>query len=300
VAEADESDGSFLQLSPTIAVVTNIDAEHLDFYGSLEKIESTFLEFINKIPFYGLSILCVDDPNVQGLIPGVKKRFFTYGTSAQVDLQASHIRQAGFESVFDVTLRGKSIGEFELCAPGLHNVLNGLAAVAVGLELGLAPEVIREGLKTYSGVQRRFTLLGEVGGIRIVDDYGHHPTEIQATLAVAKGLQAGRVVTIFQPHRYTRTRDHLEEFATAFNQTDILVLTGIYAAGETPIPGITAERLMQGIQGHGHRDVTCIPEPAKIINHLLSILRPGDLVLTLGAGDVYKIGEALLQRLGKP
>ncbi|NOY52465.1 MAG: UDP-N-acetylmuramate--L-alanine ligase [Deltaproteobacteria bacterium] len=299
VAEADESDGSFLQLSPTVAVVTNIDAEHLDFYGSLEKIESTFLEFINKVPFYGLSILCVDDLHVQGLIPGVKKRFFTYGTSAQVDLRASRIRQNGLKSFFEVTLCGKSIGEFELGAPGLHNVLNALAAIAVGVELGLTPDVIREGLTTYAGVQRRFTLVGEAGGIRIVDDYGHHPTEIQATLSVARGMQAGRVVTIFQPHRYTRTRDHLEEFATAFNQTDLLVLTEIYAAGETPIPGVTAEGLMRGIQGHGHRDVTLIPKKEEIVDHLLSRLQPGDLVLTLGAGDIYKVGEELLRRLGE-
>jgi len=300
VAEADESDGSFLQLSPTIAVVTNIDAEHLDFYGTLEKIEQTFLEFINKVPFYGLSILCVDDLNVQGLIPGVKKRFFTYGTSAQVDLRASDIRQNGLESLFEVTWCGKSIGEFVLGAPGLHNVLNALAAIAVGLELGLTPEVIRKGLATYAGVHRRFTLVGEAKGIRIVDDYGHHPTEIQATLSVAGGMQAGRLVTIFQPHRYTRTRDHLEEFATAFNQSDLLVLTEIYAAGEAPIPGVTAERLMQGIQGHGHRDVTLIPKKEEIVDYLLPRLQPGDLVLTLGAGDIYKVGEALFQRLRQP
>jgi UDP-N-acetylmuramate--alanine ligase len=297
VAEADESDGSFLQLSPTIAVVTNIDAEHLDYYGSLEKIKSTFLEFINKVPFYGRAILCVDHPNVQGLIPGVKKRFLTYGTSAQVDLQASDIRLVGLESLFKVSLKGKSLGEFRLRAPGAHNVLNALAAIAVGLEVGLTPPIIREGLKTYEGVQRRFSLKGEAGGIQVVDDYGHHPTEIRATLGVAKSVNPGRVVTVFQPHRYTRTRDHLEDFETCFNEADVLVLTDIYPAGEDPIPGISSTRVVQGIQGHGHRDVAYSPELEKVVDHLLGLLQPGDLVLTLGAGDVYKVGEELLRRL---
>ncbi len=299
VAEADESDGSFLKLSPTIAVVTNIDAEHLDFYGSLQKIKKTFLEFVNKVPFYGLAVLCLDDSNVQALMPGLKKRWLAYGTSAQVDLRAEEIRQEGFGSVFKVSLKRKELGEFTLHAPGEHSVLNALAAIAVGMELGLSVQVIREGLEAYSGVQRRFSLIGEEKGIMVVDDYGHHPTEIEATLAAAKGFKDRRIVTIFQPHRYTRTRDLLQQFQTCFNQTDVLILTAIYPAGEGPIPGVSAENIYRGVKEHGHRDVTFLPDMKAIADHLPGILRKGDLVLTLGAGNVYKVGEELLKRLSR-
>ncbi|OIP66207.1 MAG: UDP-N-acetylmuramate--L-alanine ligase [Nitrospirae bacterium CG_4_9_14_3_um_filter_53_35] len=299
VAEADESDGSFLKLSPTIAVVTNIDEEHLDFYGDLEKIKKTFLEFVNRVPFYGLAVLCLDNPHVQGLIPGVKKRFLSYGTSAQADLQAEEFRQEVFGSEFKVNHKGKSLGHFRLHAHGVHNILNALAAIAVGLELGLSPQVIREGLDEYSGVHRRFTLLGEAGGVMVVDDYGHHPTEIEATLAAAKEVQAGRIVTVFQPHRYTRTRALLHRFVTCFNQSDIVVLTDIYPAGEAPILGVSAENIYRGMKEHGHRDVTYIQDMKKIVDHLEGILKPGDLVLTMGAGDIYKVGEELLRRLKK-
>ena len=297
LAEADESDGSFLKLSPTIAVVTNIDAEHLDYYKSLERIKSTFLEFINKIPFYGLSVLCLDDPHVQSLIPGLKKRFLTYGTSAQVDLKVSDMESRGFGCAFTVGLKGKSLGRFALQVPGVHNVMNGAAAIAVGLELGLSPSVIRKGLETYSGVQRRFSRMGEAGGILVVDDYGHHPTEIKATLAAAKSLERSRLVAVFQPHRYTRTRDLLNEFTTCFNQADLVVLTDIYPAGEKPIPGVSAEKLFQGLKEHGHRGVVYLPESEKIVSSLTKLIEPGDLVLTLGAGDIYKVGEALVARL---
>jgi UDP-N-acetylmuramate--alanine ligase len=297
VAEADESDGSFLQLSPTIAVVTNIDAEHLDFYGSLEKIKETFLQFINKVPFYGLSILCLDHPDVQALIPGVRKRFFTYGTSAQADLRASRLRQEGMVSEFDVAHKGVSLGHFQLRVPGKHNVLNALAAIAVGLELGLTPEVLREGLMVYSGVQRRFTLKGEAQGVMVVDDYGHHPTEIEAALGAAKSLKRERLVAIFQPHRYTRTRDLLQRFATCFNQADLLVITDIYSAGETPIPGVTGESIVHVVEEFGHRDVIYVPDTKAVVPHLLKAVKRGDLVLTLGAGDIYALGEELLARL---
>ncbi len=297
VAEADESDGSFLTLSPTIAVVTNIDAEHLDFYGSLEKIKETFLQFINKVPFYGLSILCLDHPDVQALIPGVRKRFFTYGTSAQADLRASGIRQEGLVSEFDVSHKGEPLGRFQLRVPGQHNVLNALAAIAVGLELGLSPDVIREGLMVYSGVQRRFTLKGESQGVMVVDDYGHHPTEIEAALSAAKSLKRKRLVVLFQPHRFTRTRDLLQRFATCFNQADMLVITDIYSAGERPIPGVTGERIVHVVEEYGHRDVSYLPETKAVVPHLLNVVKRGDLVLTLGAGDVYALGEELLARL---
>lgn len=299
VAEADESDGSFLKLSPTIAVVTNIDAEHLDFYRSLKRIKQTFLEFVNKVPFYGLSVLYLDHPNVQSLIPGVKKRFLTYGTSAQVDLQGREIRQEGMRTTFMVSMRGKSLGTFSLQVPGVHNVMNALATMAVGLELGLSVPVIREGLESYAGVQRRFTLLGEEKGIMVVDDYGHHPTEIQATLAAAKGLKDRRIVTVFQPHRYTRTRDLIRRFETCFNQADILILTAIYPAGEAPIPGVSAENIFRGVKEHGHRDVTYLPDMEKIVDHLLGIVKQGDLVLTLGAGNICQVAENLLERLRK-
>ncbi len=299
VAEADESDGSFLKLSPTIAVVTNIDEEHLDFYGDLERIKKTFLEFVNRVPFYGLAVLCLDNPYVQGLIPGVKKRFLSYGTSAQADLQAEEIRQEVFGSEFKVSLRGKSFGHFRLHAHGIHNVLNAMAAIAVGLELGLSHQVIREGLEEYAGVHRRFSLLGEEQGIRVVDDYGHHPTEIEATLSAAKEVRAKRIVTVFQPHRYTRTRDLFHRFVTCFNQSDIVILTGIYPAGEAPIPGVSAENICRAMKEHGYRDVTYIPDMEKIVDHLEGIVKEGDLVLTMGAGDIYKIGEELLARLKK-
>jgi UDP-N-acetylmuramate--alanine ligase len=297
VAEADESDGSFLKLSPTIAVVTNIDAEHLDYYGSLERIKSTFLEFINKVPFYGLSVLCLDDPHVQSLIPGVEKRFLTYGTSAQADLKAADIQPQGFGSEFSVTFKGESLGRFKLKVPGVHNVMNALSAVAVGAELGLTGAVIREGLKTYAGVDRRFSLMGEVGGIMVVDDYGHHPTEITATLAAAKGLKPGRVVAVFQPHRYTRTRDLLEHFTTCFNDADLVILTDIYPAGEKPIPGVSAKKIFHGLQEHGHRGVAYVAAAEEVAERIMGMLKTGDLVLTLGAGDVYKVGKMLITRL---
>lgn len=300
LAEADESDGSFLKLSPTIAVVTNIDAEHLDYYQSLDRIKSTFLEFINKVPFYGLSVLCLDDPNVQSLIPGLKKRFLTYGTSAQVDLKVTDIEPRGFGSGFTVILKGEPLGRFSLQVPGVHNVMNAAAAIAVGLELGLSALVIREGLKSYAGVHRRFSRVGEAGGVLVVDDYGHHPTEIKATLAAAKSLESKRVVAVFQPHRYTRTRDLLKQFTTCFNQADLVVLTDIYPAGEKPIPGVSAEKILQGLQEHGHRGVVYVPESDKIVPSLLQMVEPGDLVLTLGAGDIYKVGEALATRLNEP
>jgi len=300
LAEADESDGSFLKLSPTIAVVTNIDAEHLDYYQSLDRIKSTFLEFINKVPFYGLSVLCLDDPNVQSLIPGVRKRFLTYGTSAQVDLKVTDVEPRGFGSDFSAILKGEPLGRFSLQVPGAHNVMNAAAAIAVGLELGLSAAVIREGLKRYAGVHRRFSRVGEAGGVLVVDDYGHHPTEIKATLAAAKSLERSRVVAVFQPHRYTRTRDLLKQFTTCFNQADLVVLTDIYAAGEKPIPGVTAEKILQGLQEHGHRGVVYVPESDKIVASLLTMVEPGDLVLTLGAGDIYKVGEALAARLNEP
>ncbi len=296
VAEADESDGSFLKLSPTIAVVTTIDEEHLDYYKDIHEIKAAFLTFINKVPFYGVSILCLDQPHIQSLIPLVQKRYQTYGMSSQADYQARDVSLKPLGSKFKVLHHAQDLGEFELSVPGVHNINNCLAAIAVARELDIELEVIRKALKDFSGVQRRFQIKGEAGEIMIVDDYGHHPTEVKATLAAAAGMER-RVVVVFQPHRYTRTQHLLEEFFTAFNQADTLVVMDIYAAGEKAIPGISGQVLYEGIKKHGHKDVTFIPDREKIVEHMLSVLKKGDLMITLGAGDVWKLGEQVVERL---
>jgi UDP-N-acetylmuramate--alanine ligase len=297
VAEADESDGSFLKLSPTVAVVTTIDAEHLDYYRDIDEIKAAFLTFINKVPFYGVSILCLDQPHIQALIPKVEKRYQTYGMSTQADYQARDLSLRALGSTFRVIYHAEDLGHFELSVPGVHNISNGLAAIAVARELDIDLEVIRKALREFSGVQRRFQIKGEAGGIIVVDDYGHHPTEVRATLAAAaRGLER-RVVVVFQPHRYTRTQHLLKEFFTAFNQADKLIIMDIYAAGEKPIPGISGQVLYEGIKKYGHKDVTFIPEREKIVDHLVGALRKGDLMITLGAGDVWKIGEEVVKRL---
>lgn len=299
VAEADESDGSFLKLAPTIAVVTTIDAEHLDHYGSLDGIREAFVTFLNKVPFYGAAIVCLDQPNVQRLLPRLEKRVITYGLESGADLVARRVRLAGLTSQFEVVHRGTPIGECTLRVPGRHNVANALAAVAVGLDLEVPFPTIQTALAGFAGVQRRFQVRGAAGGVTVVDDYGHHPAEIRATLAAAKAGFEGRVVTIFQPHRYTRTFHLRDEFATAFNQADVLVVLDIYPAGEAPIEGVSAADLVERIRAHGHRHVSYFEgDRAALLDHLCDITRPGDLVLTLGAGDVGQLGPALLERLG--
>jgi UDP-N-acetylmuramate--alanine ligase len=302
VAEADESDGSFLKLSPTIAVVTTIDAEHLDHYGSLENLTEAFLAFINKVPFYGAAVLCLDQPNVQLLIPRVEKRIVTYGLESAADLTAHRLTLSGLTARFAVQYRGEALGECSLRVPGRHNVLNALAAVAVGLDLEIPFVTIQKGIAEFSGVQRRFQVRGESRGVLVVDDYGHHPAEIRATLAAAKAGFDRRIVTVFQPHRYTRTLHLRQEFLTAFNQSDALVVMDIYAAGEAPIEGVTGQDLADAIRAHGHRDVAFLgSDRRRILDSLEEILRPGDLVVTLGAGDVGQLGQLLLDRLeGRP
>ena len=299
VAEADESDGSFLKLSPTIAIVTNIDPEHLDHYRNLEEIQTAFLEFINKVPFYGLAVLCLDHENVQALIPQVKKRYVTYGLSTQANYRAGSISFQGVMTSFRAFENDRELGRISIQMPGLHSVYNALATIATARELDLDFGVVQEALGSFSGVQRRFQIKGERGGILVVDDYGHHPAEIKATLSAAQNGWGRRTVVIFQPHRYTRTRDLLREFFTAFNQADVLFLLDIYPAGEDPIPGVKAENLYEGIKGHGHKDVTLVSERKEILDHLLPRLKSGDMVITLGAGDVWKIGETLLEELKK-
>ena len=298
VAEADESDGSFLKLSPTIAVVTNIDADHLDFYSGIDQIKDTFVEFINKIPFYGLAVLCLDSGNVADIIPRVKKRFITYGLSSQADFRASDIRISGNATSFVAHFKGERLGEVSFKMPGAHNVLNALACIAVAMELNVPFEVIRDGFRDFGGVGRRFQIKGEEGGIMVVDDYGHHPTEIKATLAAAKGGWGDRrLVVVFQPHRYTRTKELFAEFVKSFYDADLLVLTDIYPAGEPPIPGVTAEALWQSVRKHGQKDAVYIADREAIAGHLLKIARAGDIVLTLGAGNIWQVGEALLAAL---
>jgi UDP-N-acetylmuramate--alanine ligase len=298
VAEADESDGSFLKLTPTVAVVTTVDAEHLDHYGTLDAIRDAFVAFLNKVPFYGAAIVCLDEPNVQQLLPRVEKRVVTYGLESGADLVARRLHLGGLTSRFEVFHRGAALGECTLRVPGRHNVANALAAVAVGLEVEIPFVTIQKALAAFAGVQRRFQVRGTAAGVTVVDDYGHHPAEIRATLAAAKAGFEARVVAVFQPHRYTRTFHLRDEFATAFNQADVLVVMDIYAAGETPIEGVSAADLAERIRAHGHRHVTYLGgDRARLLDHLCEITRPGDLVLTLGAGDVGQLGPALLARL---
>ena len=298
VAEADESDGSFLKLAPTIAVVTTIDAEHLDHYGTLDAICEAFRVFVSKVPFYGSAVLCLDQPNIQRLIPRLEKRIITYGLESSADLVARHLQLAGMTSRFEVYQRGTLLGECTLQIPGRHNVLNALAAVGVGLDVEIPFVTVQKALAGFAGVQRRFQVRGSAAGVTVVDDYGHHPAEIRATLAAAKAGFDCRVVTVFQPHRFTRTHHLRQEFLTAFNQADVLIVMDIYAAGESPMPGVTAEDLANGIRAHGHRNVTYLgSDRARIAQHLCEITRPGDLVLTLGAGDVSLLGPEILKAL---
>jgi len=297
VAEADESDGSFLRLSPTIAVVTNIDREHLDHYGSLEKIQETFLEFINKIPFYGLAVLCLDDPHIPALLPRVEKRILTYGLNPQADIQAHEISFQGATSSFKVSCGKSLLGQVKLPLPGPHNVLNALAAIGVGLEVGVPFGQIQEALGTFEGVQRRFQVKAVIDDITVVDDYGHHPCEIRATLHAAKLSWGRRLVVVFQPHRYSRTFHLFQDFLTAFHEADTLFLMDIYPAGEEPLEGVSSELLCKAIRDAGHRDVEHVRDRRELVDKIMKKLVPGDVVITLGAGDVWKVGEELIDRL---
>jgi UDP-N-acetylmuramate--alanine ligase len=299
VVEADESDGSFLHLTPTIAVVTNVDPEHLDHYGTVEALQQAFVDFADRVPFYGLVVLCLDHPVVQHLIPRLSKRHVTYGISPQADWRADDVKLSAFRARFTVSHRARRLGEVTLNMVGAHNVLNALAACAVSHELGIPFQKTAEALGEFAGVQRRFTVRGEAHGILVVDDYGHHPAEIKATLAGARAsFPQKRIVCAFQPHRYTRTRDLLGDFATAFNDADVLLLTDIYAAGEDPIAGVTGRKLHEAVRACGHRDATFVPERSTLAQALKERVREGDLVLTLGAGDITQAGDELLALIG--
>jgi UDP-N-acetylmuramate--alanine ligase len=297
VAEADESDGSFLKLLPTIAVVTNIDPEHLDYYQGIEQIKETFLQFIDKIPFFGLAVLCLDQENVQSLIPQLKKRFTTYGLSSQADFQAKDMSFDGPRSSFDLVHRGKRVGRVTVHMPGIHNVYNVLATVATAFELDVDFKTVQEALAGFSGIQRRFQMKAQIEDILVFDDYGHHPTEIKATLRAAKSGWRRRIVALFQPHRYTRIKTLFDDFLKAFYEADVLVITDIYPAGEEEIEGVHARNLFEGIREHGHRDVHYISDRHEILQYLLTVIMPGDLVITLGAGNIYRVGEELIEEL---
>jgi UDP-N-acetylmuramate--alanine ligase len=297
LVESDESDGSFLKLSPIIAVVTNIDREHLDHYADIDAIRAAFVEFVNKVPFYGAAILCLDDDNVQQILPSVRRRVITYGVSAQANLVITSSSCGHLSSDFHLRYKDVELGEFRLGVPGAHNVLNATAAVAVGLELEVPPDVIRQALASYSGVDRRFQMRGQEKGVAVFDDYGHHPTEIRATLAAARDCRYSRIHAIFQPHRYTRTMHLMDDFARAFNHADSVYLVDIYAASEPPIDGVTAEKLAERMRAFGHRSVTYCGTLDRAVDAVGEAAREGDAVLTLGAGNVWQSGDKLLRRL---
>jgi UDP-N-acetylmuramate--alanine ligase len=301
VVEADESDRSFLMLAPTFTVVTNIDREHMDYYRDMEDMQDCFIRFVNKVPFYGASVLCLDDPYVQAVIPHVKRRRITYGLSAQADVSAHNIRfDIPFGSRFTVWRGHEVMGEVQMRVPGLHNVYNALAAIAISFELQVPFARTVEGLGAYTGVNRRFQFKGEAQGVLVVDDYGHHPTEIRATLAAAKiGSSGRRMVVLFQPHRYTRTQDQMDEFARSFNNADVLLVTDIYAASEDPIEGITAEALVEAVKRYGHKNTFYVGSLETAVKALLSEAHHGDMVITLGAGNVFRAGEELIELLSK-
>ncbi|PIE71133.1 MAG: UDP-N-acetylmuramate--L-alanine ligase [Deltaproteobacteria bacterium] len=300
VAEADESDGSFLKMTPTIAVVTNIDLEHLDYYADLNAIKTAFLEFIHRIPFYGLAVVCMDSPPVQDLIPQIRKRFVTYGFSRQADLRAADITFSEMKSRFSVLQGKQRLGDVSLNLPGEHNIYNALASIAVAMELGIPFAVVKDALETMAGVQRRLEWKGESRGIRVYDDYGHHPTEIKATLdAVRRSFPDHRVVVCFQPHRFSRTRALFDAFTRAFYQSDLLGILPIYPAGEMPLPGVDSERLRDGLAAHGHKHVVYLQNTEKAVAYFASVLESGDVFLTLGAGNVWRMGETLLEALAE-
>jgi UDP-N-acetylmuramate--alanine ligase len=299
VAEADESDGSFLKLSPSLAVITNIDREHLDYYRDIDDIKSAFLQFANIVPFYGSTIICADDANCRKIIPLVKRKVITYGLSTPADYEALNPAFSGSSSRFSVRHSGKILGEVVLNVPGEFNISNALAAVAVARELDMEFPAIRDGLSKFGGVQRRLEVKGKVGGVTVVDDYGHHPTEIKATLGAARHVWPERIICVFQPHRYSRTMALYDEFLSAFADADTLILTDIYPASEEPIPGVNSLNLCKGITAAGHKDASYMADAHEIVKKLRTIAKPSDCIITLGAGNVWKIGEEYLKNVGK-
>jgi len=298
VAEADESDGTFLLLSPSIAVVTNIDPEHLDFYGDMERVRAAYLEFINRVPFYGAAVLCLDNVNIRAILPQVRKRAITYGTTADADYVVHDLGVAGMETTFTVERAGQDLGAMALPLPGRHQALNAVAALAVATELGVPFKTVQTALAEFGGIHRRFELCGQAEGITVISDYGHHPAEIRATLAAAREGFGRRLVVLFQPHRYTRTRDLFAEFLDSFDAADHLILTDVYAAGEEPIDGLTGEVLFWALKRRGHLEVTYVPQRDDLVDSVKPALRKGDIVLVLGAGNIHGVAGDLVRALG--
>lgn len=301
VAEADESDGTFLLLSPTIVVVTNIDPEHLDFYGDMEHVKAAYLDFINRVPFYGRAVLCLDSVNIRALLPHVRKRFVTYGVSPDAELTARNLTVSGLMTHCEVWHGEELLGDLRLNLPGRHYALNALAVVAVSRELGIPFTQVQEALESFAGIQRRFEVKGEAAGVLVIDDYGHHPEEVRATLRAAREGMASegerRIIALFQPHRYTRTRDLFDDFLSAFDDVDVLILTEVYPAGEEPIPGVSGESLYRALKKRGHIEVHFAPTKEEVLATTLSVSQAGDVILTLGAGDIYRTGIAILEQL---
>jgi UDP-N-acetylmuramate--alanine ligase len=297
VVESDESDGSFLKLAPILAVVTNIDREHLEHYESLEGIQAAFTEFVNRVPFYGAAILCMEDENIQQIFPFVRRRTVTYGRSAQVDLEIQNIALSPDHSEFTIRRGGAELSQFRLNVPGEHNVLNAAAAIGVALELDTPVERIAEGLAGFSGVDRRFSIRGQARGVTVVDDYGHHPTEIKATLAAARLSPYTRIHVLFQPHRYSRTMRLLDEFGTAFHQADNLFLLDIYAASEPALAGVDSHVLLEKVRSYGHRSAHYASSMEEGIARVAAAAEPGDLIITLGAGNVSQAADSILEKL---
>jgi UDP-N-acetylmuramate--alanine ligase len=305
VVEADESDGSFLKLDGTIAIVTNIDPEHLDHYGDFDSIKDAFVEFVENVPFYGAAIMCLDHPEVQAILPKIRdRRIITYGFSAQSDVRGENVTPFPGGNRFDVVIRSRdgsqrTISGIELPMPGRHNVQNALAAIAVGLEMGMADGVVQSGFTKFGGVKRRFTKVGDVAGVTIIDDYGHHPVEIRAVLSAAREGAEGRVIAVAQPHRFTRLRDHMEDFQQAFNDADIVYISPVYTAGETPIDGIDSDALVAGLKRRGHRSAATITDAAALAKELAEIVQPKDIVVCLGAGDITKWAAGLADAIAE-
>lgn len=297
VVEADEAYGSIEKFFPTIAVVTSVDADHLDYYSSVEEIGETFLKFVNKVPFYGTGVLCLDQENIQRLVPRLEKRYVTYGIETRADLTAEQIRIDGPTSHYHVRASGDILGEVHLKMPGRHNISNALAAIAVGLELEVPFDQLRDALESFQGVHRRFEVIDQVNGVIVVDDYAHNPAKLKATFRAARESYNRRIVAVFQPHRYQRVKHLAEEFSKSFYETDVLIVTSIYGAEEAPVEGVTAENLTQAIQAHGHRHAFYIPDKSEVASALMKIVRPNDIVITVGAGDIWCVGRELVDQL---
>jgi UDP-N-acetylmuramate--alanine ligase len=296
VVEADEFDRSFLSITPTIAVLTTLETDHLDCYRDLDDIKSAFIQFAGKVPFYGFVVLCLDEPALQDIMPKIKKKIVTYGLNGQADLQAVNIVHRQNRTKFTVVGDGKDLGEIEIQIPGVHNVQNALAAIAVGLELGIPFSKVRTGIEKFTGVFRRWEVKAEIDGITVIDDYAHHPTEIRATLAGAKAGWRRRTVCIFQPHLYSRTRDFYDDFGRAFFNADVLIVTDVYPAREEPIQGVSGELIANAAKEFGHKQVHYVPDKKEVPGFLMTITRPGDIVITMGAGDIWKFGEQFIRQ----